>query len=76
MSKEIEWGQIYGEGDVVCTCDQCGHPLRFPFEDSTPDYKRVQKQIFAMGWTSCQVNGIWRDFCSEYCRNQYIKKNT
>lgn len=76
MSKEVEWGQIYGEGDIVCTCDNCGHQERFPFDDSSPDFKEVQSKIFAMGWTSCKVLNCWRDFCSEYCRNKYIKNNT
>lgn len=76
MSKEIDWSEIHGEGDVVCTCDNCGHQERFPFEDSTPDYKGVQGKLFSMGWTSCKVHSSWRDFCCEYCRNQYIKKHT
>lgn len=76
MSKEVEWGQIFGEGDVVCACDNCGHTLRFPFEDSTPDFRGVQTRLFEMGWTAIKVSGVWQDFCSEYCRNQYIKKNT
>ena len=36
MSKEVEWGQIFGEGDVVCACDNCGHTLRFPSGESRP----------------------------------------
>lgn len=24
MSKDVEWGAMYGEGDIVCTCDNCG----------------------------------------------------
>lgn len=23
MSKEVEWSRIRGEGEIVCTCDQC-----------------------------------------------------
>lgn len=76
MSKEVEWGQIYGEGEVICTCDTCGHQKRFPFEDSSPDYRGVQGQLFNIGWTSCKVKGSWHDFCCEYCRNKYIKENT
>ena len=76
MSKEVEWGQIYGEGDVVCTCDYCGNTARFPFDDSSPSFKDAQTRLMAMGWTSCKVNDQWRDFCHELCRNKYIKKNT
>lgn len=63
VSKEVEWGQIFGEGDVVCTCDNCGHDLRFPFEDSNPDFRGVQTRLFEMGWTAIKVGGAWRDFC-------------
>lgn len=36
MSKDVEWGAMYGEGDIVCTCDNCGEEFRYPFEDVHP----------------------------------------
>lgn len=75
MSKEVEWGVIHGEGEIICTCDACGDEYAFPFEDGQVDYREAQRAIEEEGWTSCQVNGEWHDFCCEKCRNDYIKKH-
>lgn len=74
MSKEVDWGVIHGEGDIVCTCDECGNEHLVPFEDQQVDYREAQRAIEDEGWGSCQVNGEWKDFCCETCRNNYIKK--
>lgn len=71
--KEIEWSKIYGEGKVVCSCDRCTQEVEFEFENNTPDYKSVQNEIRKLGWLSCKVQGKWRDFCCEKCRNEFIK---
>lgn len=76
MSKETQWSEFYGEGEVVCNCDQCGAEKRFEFDDCHPDYLYAQRQLRNMGWGSCMVNGVWRDFCCEACRNKYIKSHT
>ena len=70
MSKDVEWGAMYGEGDIVCTCDNCGEEFRYPFEDKQIDYREAQQASEDEGWTSCIVSGACHDFCCEECRNQ------
>lgn len=68
MSKEIDWGFIHGDGEIVCVCDQCGEELRFPFEDNVYDFKEVQKELKNnYGWYSAKDNDGWHDFCSRQC---------
>lgn len=74
MSKEIEWSELYGVGTIVCTCDNCSAEENFDFEDNNPNFKAVQSLLRSIGWVSCKVNGEWRDFCCERCRNGYIKR--
>jgi len=75
MSKEIEWSIFHGEGDIVCSCDQCGEEHRVEFDESSPDYKKAQSEIEGMGWQSARINGEWCDFCCSTCRNNYIREN-
>ena len=74
--KEVEWGLIHGEGAIVCYCDQCSSTEEFEFDDSQPDYRAAQQQLFDMGWKSMKISGEWHDFCCEECRNKYVKENT
>lgn len=39
MSKEVDWGVIHGEGDIVSTCEMCDLEHRYPFEDQDVDYR-------------------------------------
>ena len=74
MSKEIEWGIIHGEGEIVCECDNCGEQELFPFEDGLFDFKEVQEELRdSYGWISRKINGEWKDFCSKNCFKEYIK---
>lgn len=75
MSKDIDWGLIHGEGEIVCTCDQCGREHRVDFEDGFPGYPEAQAEIRSMGWVSMKQDDEWLDFCGQRCRNQYIKEN-
>ncbi len=75
MSKYVDWSPFYGEGDIVCECDQCGVEERFPFEDNYPDYAGAQKVLHEIGWQSMRSKGTWYDFCCEECRNRFIKEN-
>ena len=45
------------------------------FTDNYPDYKSFQNELKEKGWMACKIHGEWHDFCSEYCRNKYIKEN-
>jgi len=76
MSKQVEWSAFYGEGDIVCECEQCSVEERFHFDDNHPDYKGAQEKLNKMGWVSVKIKGKWHDFCGEDCRNTYIKNNT
>lgn len=73
MSKQIEWSEYYGVGEIVCTCDECSAYEKFDFDDNSPDFKEAQSKIKRLGWTSLQVQGKWKDFCCEECRNDYIR---
>ena len=75
MSKEIEWSELYGVGDVICCCDTCSTYERFEFEDNNPDYKCIQKELRKLGWMSLKIGETWHDFCCEQCRNTYIKEH-
>jgi hypothetical protein len=75
MSKEVEWGLIHGEGEIISTCDECGKTVSTEFDEGHPDYRQAQADIEANGWRSTKVNGEWRDFCTEECRNGYIKRH-
>lgn len=73
--KKIEWSEYYGVGKIVCSCDACSSTEEFEFEDNKPDFAGAQKELRKMGWTSLKNNGKWYDFCSEKCRNKFIKEN-
>lgn len=73
--KEIEWSELYGVGEIVCTCDTCSSEERFDFDNNYPDFRKVQDELKEIGWMPCKVNGKWHDFCCEKCRNAYIKEN-
>lgn len=76
--KEVNWGETHGEGDIYCYCD-CGgcHSWEdYPIEDGIPDFRSAQIHIRELGWTSLKIGGFWRDFCSETCRNTFIRENT
>lgn len=73
MSKEIEWSEMYGVGTIVCCCDTCSAVEEFDFDDNYPDFEAAQRELKKLGWMPCKVNGRWYDFCSEKCRNAFIK---
>ena len=75
MSKEVEWGIIHGEGDIVCSCDNCEDEERIEFCDGHPDYREAQREIEIAGWMSSRINNEWYDFCCSSCRNEFVKRN-
>ena len=78
MAKELEFDGFW-EGSAAYTCDCCGAAVKFRF-DSEEEAKASKEHRKALrekrGWITTQVDGIWHDFCSEKCRNQYIRNNT
>ena len=75
MSKEVEWSEYHGCGDIICTCDECGESYLFEFCDGYPDFREAQREIEQIGWQSARINGEWEDFCCSTCRNKYIREN-
>lgn len=78
MSRELEFDG-YWEGAACYSCDCCGKTVKFRFdsEDEAKNAKAHRKALReGKGWITTQVNGIWRDFCKESCRNKYIRTNT
>lgn len=76
MSKEIEWGMIHGEGDIVCSCDNCDTEETFPFEDGCFDFKEVSKELREnYGWIARKIDGEWHDFCCPECHRAFLTKN-
>ena len=64
------------EGETEYTCDCCKKTERYRFDDEDIDYKGQKADLRKKGWIFTQVNGYWKDFCSEACRNAFIRKNT
>lgn len=76
MSKEIEWGIIYGDGEIVATCDYCGkEETAQEFEDGCYDFKEAQENLKMDGWCSRKINGEWYDFCCADCKNAFLNEN-
>ena len=78
MSRELEFGYGHWEGEIEYTCDCCNKMVSFPFscEEDAKDYDSEHRKLNNRGWIRTKVNGNWKDFCSEKCRNEYIRKNT
>ena len=75
MSKEIEWGLIHGEGDIVCSCDNCDTQEYFPFEDGCFDFKEVSQELRDYyGWTARKIGDEWYDFCCDSCFREFLSK--
>lgn len=77
MSRELEFDG-YWEGQAVYFCDTCGKLAKFRFDDEeeAKNVRGHRKKMWDAGWLNTKVNGYWKDFCTENCRNKYIKNNT
>ncbi|MBQ4120677.1 MAG: hypothetical protein IJD35_01545 [Clostridia bacterium] len=72
MSRELEFTGWW-EGDAVYRCDHCGNEESFEFDSEDIDSKEHRAILRReKGWITTKVNGQWKDFCCERCRNQYI----
>lgn len=79
MARNLDFGQGYWEGDVVYACDCCGKKVRFEFwsEDEANNVKGQRDALRRKrGWQFTKIKGDFFDFCSEMCRNKYIRENT
>lgn len=77
MRDELEFDGFW-EGATPYRCDCCGKVEKFRFDskDEAFDSKKHRKILRERGWLTTKVNDQWKDFCSEECRNQYIRSNT
>ena len=74
--RELEFDG-YWEGEAVYYCDECGKSERFRFDSEEIDSKAHRATLRnEKGWITTKVNGDWKDFCCESCRNKYIRKQT
>lgn len=67
------------EGTVEYSCDCCQKTVKFRFDDeSSANNAKGQRDALRRkrGWITTKVNGNWHDFCSEPCRNKYIREQT
>lgn len=63
MSKEIEWGLIHGDGEIVATCDYCGaDETAQDFNEGFYDFREAQNNLRSRGWCSMKIGGEWYDF--------------
>ena len=80
MSKNIEWGLIHGDGEIVATCDYCDKDeTAQEFSDGWYDFKEAQENLKAEGWCSMKIGGEWYDFCCTECKQKFLDervKNT
>lgn len=75
MTRELN-SDGYWEGDAVYSCDECGkESQRFRFDSEVVSSKEHRAELCKRGWITTKVNGEWKDFCCEDCRNAYIKKH-
>lgn len=75
MSRDLEFDGWW-EGEAVYSCDCCHKSERFRFDSEDIDSRSHRAQLRKQGWITTKVDGQWKDFCSEKCRNAYIRKNT
>lgn len=78
MSKELVFDGWW-EGRAEYSCDECRKTESFLFtdEEEAKDSRAHRKSLREdFGWITTKVEGQWRDFCSESCKNKYIRENT
>jgi len=68
MSKTVD----RNFGTISCECDNCGETAEIEFDD-TPNFKACQNELNKSGWTTAQIDGEWKDFCSEKCAEKFKK---
>lgn len=78
MSRELTFDG-YWEGAAEYSCDCCGKTVKFRF-DSEESAKNAKGHREALRrkrqWITTKVENQFHDFCSESCKNKYIRENT
>lgn len=76
MGRELEFDGWW-EGTAVYFCDCCHKTFRIRFESQDEvNSKSNRVELRKNGWISTKVNDQWKDFCTEQCRNKYIRTQT
>ena len=65
MAKYVD----YDFENCDCECDECGYD---EIIDST-DYSDINKKLRNDGWIIKNINGDWKEFCSQDCYETYCK---
>ena len=76
MSRTLEFtGWWVGDAVYECDCPGCHETKCFAFESEDDINSSLHRKILRAenGWITTKVNGEYKDFCSEECRNKYIK---
>lgn len=75
MSRELEFDGWW-EGKAIYSCDCCQNSESFRFDSEEIDSKAHRAELRKRGWVTAKVNGQWKDFCVDRCRDKYIRNNT
>lgn len=79
MSRDLEFdGWWTGEAVYTCDCPGCVKEASFRFDSEDENDAKEHRRLLRKkhGWITTMVNGQWKDFCSEACRNKYIRMRT
>ena len=78
MSRELDFdGWWIGDAVYTCDCPGCGNSESFRFDSEEIDSKEHRRFLRKQrGWITTMVDGEWKDFCCEACRNKYIRTTT
>lgn len=79
MSKNVEWGEVHGEGVIVSGCDECGKTDEYDFydaDDMGENFKSCQSDIQKKGWISRKIDDEWYDFCCEACYQKFLARKS
>lgn len=77
MSRELDFDGWW-QGDAVynCDCPGCHDKETYRFDSEEIDSKSHRADMRKKGWITTKVEGEWKDFSSEACRNKYIRLKT
>lgn len=64
------------EGTNTYECDNCHKKKMFRFDSEEEARTSKMPELKKLGWSGMMVNGLYRHFCCEECRNKYIRNNT
>lgn len=60
---------------IISCCIECDYCREIDFVEET-DWIDVIELLKANGWRFKKIDGEWRDFCCEECRDKYMAEHT